>query len=90
VVTSIDSFTPPATANGFTETQVVYHYTMQDIPVWANSAAMRAVFPALAQDASGTATGKATLASHHGRLAGAGLITRLRCPPSAFLRCSAR
>jgi len=63
VVTSIDSFTPPATANGFTETQVDYRYTMQNMPVWANSAAMRAVFPTLAHDASGTSTGKATLAS---------------------------
>ena len=63
VVSSIDSFTPPTAANGFTETQVEYHYAMQDIPVWANSAAMRAAFPEMARDASGTATGKATLAS---------------------------
>jgi hypothetical protein len=62
VISSIDSFTPPATANGFTETQVTYHYTLQDIPVWANSAGMRAAFPAMARDASGTATDKATLA----------------------------
>jgi hypothetical protein len=62
VVSSIDSFTPPAPANGFPETQVAYHYTMQDVPVWAKSDAMRAAFPALALNTSGTASDKATLA----------------------------
>jgi hypothetical protein len=61
-VSSIDSSTPPAPANGFTETQVAYHYTMEDVPVWAKSAQMRAAFPALAHAVSGSATGKATLA----------------------------
>ena len=63
VVSSIDSFTPPAETNGFTETQVAYHYTMEDVPVWAKSDAMRSAFPAMAQSMSGTSTGKATLAS---------------------------
>jgi hypothetical protein len=62
VVSSIDSFTPPAPANGFPETQVAYHYTMQDVPVWAKSDAMRAAFPAMALATSGTASDKATLA----------------------------
>jgi hypothetical protein len=62
VVSSIDSFTPPATANGFPETQVAYHYTMEDVPVWAKSEAMRAAFPALTFDTSGAPSGKATLA----------------------------
>lgn len=62
VVSSIDSFTPPAQANGFPETQVVYHYTMEEVPVWAKSADVRAAFPTMAHDISGTATGKATLA----------------------------
>ena len=61
VVSSIDSFTPPAPANGFPETQVTYHYTLENIPVWAKSAAMRAVFPDLALKTSGTASDKATL-----------------------------
>ena len=61
-ITSIDSFTPPAPANGFPETQVTYHYTMQDVPVWAKSEAMRAAFPKMALDTSGTASDKATLA----------------------------
>ena len=63
VATSIDSFTPPAPANGFPETQVAYRYTMQDVPVWAKSDAMRAAFPAMALATSGTASDKATLAS---------------------------
>jgi hypothetical protein len=62
VVSSIDSSTPPAQANGFPETQVVYHYTMENVPVWAKSDAMRAAFPAMAHATSGTASDKATLA----------------------------
>jgi hypothetical protein len=61
-ITAIDSFTPPAPANGFPETQVVYHYTVQDVPVWAKSEAMRAAFPDMALKTSGNATDKATLA----------------------------
>lgn len=61
-VTAIESFTPPAVANGFPETQVVYRYSMQDTPVWAKSAAMRAAFPEMALKTSGNATDKATLA----------------------------
>jgi hypothetical protein len=63
VATTIDSFTPPAPANGFPETQVAYHYAMQDVPVWAKSDAMRAAFPAMALATSGTASDQATLAS---------------------------
>jgi hypothetical protein len=62
-VTSIDSFTPPAPSNGFTETQVAYHYTVVEVPVWAKSEAMRAAFPAMALEMGGGATGKATLAA---------------------------
>lgn len=63
VVTSIDSFTPPAPANGFPETQVVYHYKIEDLPVWANSAGVRDAFPAMAHAISGDAIDKATMAS---------------------------
>ncbi|GAC1417604.1 MAG: hypothetical protein NVSMB62_08440 [Acidobacteriaceae bacterium] len=62
VVTAIDSFSPPAQANGFTETTVRYRYTMQDVPVWAKSAEVQAVFPVLAQSLAGESTGTATLA----------------------------
>lgn len=62
VVSSIDSSTPPAVANGFPETQVAYHYTMEEVPVWAKSAAVQAAFPTMAHNTSGTASDKATLA----------------------------
>jgi hypothetical protein len=62
VVNTIDHFTPPAPANGFTETQVTYHYSMIEVPVWARSAAVLKAFPAMAQVISGEATGVATLA----------------------------
>jgi hypothetical protein len=64
IATAIDSFTPPAPANGFTETQVTYHYRLEEIPVWARSADMRAAFPAMGLATSGDATGKATLADN--------------------------
>jgi hypothetical protein len=60
--TTIDNFTPPAVADGFKETTVIYHYTMMDVPVWAKSADMQAAFPEMAQSTSGNASAKATLA----------------------------
>lgn len=63
VATGIASFTPPAQANGFPETQVVYQYTMDEVPVWAKSDAVMAAFPAMAAEIAGTSTGKATLAA---------------------------
>jgi hypothetical protein len=62
VVTAIDTFSPPAQANGFPETQVTYHYTIDNEPVWAKSDAMRAAFPDMALKTSGTASDHATLA----------------------------
>jgi hypothetical protein len=62
VVSSIDSFTPPVQADGFPETTVVYHYTMEEVPVWAKSAQMRSAFPAMTQELSGNASDKAKLA----------------------------
>lgn len=54
--------TPPAMANGFTETQVVYRYTILDRPIWAKTPDVVAEFPAMAKEVSGEATAKATLA----------------------------
>ena len=62
VVTSIDSSTPPAPANGFTETEVSYHYKIDDVPVWAKSDEIRTAFPKFAEETSGQAIGKTTLA----------------------------
>jgi hypothetical protein len=61
VVTSIDSFTPPATVNGQQTTQVDYHYKMMDVPGWANSDEIRKAFPAFAKSTSANAQDRATL-----------------------------
>ncbi|RXH54387.1 hypothetical protein [Granulicella sibirica] len=61
-VTTIDSATTPAVANGFNETQITYHYVIKDAPVWAKSADVQAAFPDLAEKMSGSANDKATLA----------------------------
>jgi hypothetical protein len=60
--TAIDSFTPPAVANGFPETRVTYRYTLEDVPVWAKSANVREAFPAMAKATTETTTDTATLA----------------------------
>jgi hypothetical protein len=63
-VTCIDSFTPPVKAtNGLLQTQVTYHYTMTEVPVWAKTQEMQSAFPDLAKALSGEATAQATLAS---------------------------
>ena len=62
VVTVIDSFSPPAPRNGFPETDAVYRYHLEDVPVWAQSQDVKDVFPRLAQQTSGEQTDKATLA----------------------------
>jgi hypothetical protein len=61
VVTSIDSFTPPAVVNGQQTSQVNYHYKMMDVPGWADSDQIRAAFPAFAKSTSGNAQDHATL-----------------------------
>ncbi len=62
-VTSIDTFTPPAKgASGFPETNITYHYKMEDVPVWAKSPDVQAAFPEMTAKTSGEATDKATLA----------------------------
>ena len=62
VVSAIDSSTPPAQANGFTETTVRYRYNIQDVPVWAKSQDVQTAFPGLAQSVGGESTATATLA----------------------------
>jgi len=61
-VTAIDSFTPPAPANGFPETRVTYRYTLADVPVWAKTPEVQAAFPEMAHAISSEATAQATLA----------------------------
>ncbi|MDQ2834480.1 MAG: hypothetical protein M3Y50_12170 [Acidobacteriota bacterium] len=61
-VLTIDSSSPLAVQNGFKVTNVTYRYKMQDVPVWAETAEVKAAFPAMALATSGNATAKATLA----------------------------
>jgi hypothetical protein len=61
-VSSIDSSTPPATVNGFPQTQVTYHYTMQDVPIWAKTPEVQSAYPKLATALSGQASDHASLA----------------------------
>jgi hypothetical protein len=62
VVTGIDSFTPPTPRNGFPETDVVYRYHIEDLPIWAQSEGVKDAFPKMAKQVSGENTDKATLA----------------------------
>jgi hypothetical protein len=41
---------------------VTYQYKLHDMPMWAKSADVQAVYPKLSQEASGTATDTITLA----------------------------
>jgi hypothetical protein len=61
IVTRIDSSTPPTGGKKLPRTNVAYHYTMQDVPVWAKTEQMRSAFPQMALATSGTASGVATL-----------------------------
>jgi len=60
--TAIDSFTPPTPRNGFPETDVVYRYKVDEVPVWAQSQIVKQAFPKLGQQTAGESTDKATLA----------------------------
>jgi len=51
-VLSAPSFTPPITVNGQQVTTVTYRYRIGDLPIWANTDAMREAFPALAKSTS--------------------------------------
>jgi hypothetical protein len=61
VVTSIDSFTPPAAVDGQQVSKVDYHYKMMDVPGWADSDEIRKAFPAFSKSTSGDAQDRATL-----------------------------
>ena len=60
--TAIVSSTPPALANGFTETDIVYRYKIEDLPIWAKTPEVLAAYPKMAAEASGNAIAKITLA----------------------------
>lgn len=59
-VTGIDSSTPTDSSVGAT-TQVTYHYTLTDVPAWANAPETQTAFPQLHTDLAGQLSGRATL-----------------------------
>jgi len=62
-VRSIDSITPPAKgASGFPETKISYHYTIEDVPVWAKTPDVEAAYPKMATAVSGGGAAEITLA----------------------------
>jgi hypothetical protein len=62
-VTSIDNFTPPSKGpSGFPETVVNYHYTLKDVPVWAQSSDIADAFPKMAQATTKDSSDKISLA----------------------------
>jgi hypothetical protein len=64
VVKSVDSFTPAVKqSNGFVQTNVSYHYTMLDVPVWAKTDSMKSAFPKMAKSISDNASDQITLAT---------------------------
>ena len=61
MITSIDSSTEPAKVNGYPETQLQYHYTLMDVPLWAKSESLQAAFPEMGKAVKGGGEGKARL-----------------------------
>jgi hypothetical protein len=59
--TSAPSFTPLTTENGMQTTTVTYHYKIRDLPIWADTAAMKAAFPAIAKATASDPTDTAKL-----------------------------
>jgi hypothetical protein len=62
VIDTINSSTPLTVANGFKQTKVTYHYTMQEVPVWAKSPEVLKAYPDMAKAVNDGGTGSATLA----------------------------
>ena len=62
-VSGIESSTATAKgADGFNETRVTYTYTLEDTPVWAKTAEVQAVYPAMAKALAGPGVATLTLA----------------------------
>jgi hypothetical protein len=58
--TSIDTFTPPDNPDA-TQVSVNYHMEVKQLPNWADNSEVRAAFPKIASDASGSETATANL-----------------------------
>ncbi|QNI36018.1 hypothetical protein [Edaphobacter albus] len=62
-VTTIDNFTPPQKGpSGFPETEITYHYTLKDVPVWAQSPDIGTAYPKMSRAVSDGGTDKISLA----------------------------
>lgn len=62
-VTTIDNFTPPQKGlSGFPETQISYHYTLKDVPVWAQSPDIATAFPEMSRAVTNGGTDQISLA----------------------------
>lgn len=61
--TAILSHTPPGPRNGFTETDVTYRYQIDEVPVWAQTDSIKAVFPDMQKELSNSSTDTITLAT---------------------------
>lgn len=62
-VTGIEGFTAPAKgSDGFLESQVTYHYTLRDVPVWAKDADVGRVFPEVTKNLTSPPPATLTLA----------------------------
>ena len=59
-VSSIDNVTPTTSETGAT-TQVTYHYTIFDVPTWANAPETQNAYPQIRASLEGPRTGQATL-----------------------------
>jgi hypothetical protein len=51
-IIAVPTFTPPTTENNQQTTTVTYRYKLRDLPIWADTDAMRQAFPPLAKAAS--------------------------------------
>lgn len=61
-VAEITGNTPLVVKDGFRQSAVSYRYEMKDVPTWAKSDDLKAVFPQLAKDLSGQATATTQMA----------------------------
>ena len=62
-MSGIESFTPPLKgASGFNESKVTYHYTVEDVPVWAKDADVQKAYPEMAKALSDPPPANITMA----------------------------
>jgi len=60
-VTTVDAFTPTASADNTEQYSVNYHYAITNVPGWANTTEMKTAFPKVASNTSGQRAATASL-----------------------------